>query len=110
MQEVNQKVGDSLQWHLTLTDDETGLPINLTGGVIAIELRGLNGVPLGAQPVLTPMNQGTNPGEFDVVLADGDVFRTAPQPLFCDIQFELTPGIVTSSETFKIRLLPDITA
>jgi hypothetical protein len=109
VQTVSQKIGDSLQWHLTLRDDTTGLPVNLTGGTLAAELRGLNGgTPI--TPVLTLANQGTNPGEFDLVVADGEVFRTAPQPLFCDIQFELTPGIVTSSETFIVALIPDITA
>jgi len=108
MQSVAHKVGDSLQWHLTLRDDTSGLPINLTGGTVTAELRGLDGTLLVA-PVLTLMDQGTNPGEFDMLVADGEIFRLAPEPLFCDIQFELTPGIVTSSETFIVDLAQDVT-
>lgn len=107
MQEVQQKVGDSLSWHLTLIDDLTSLPINLTGGTVTAELRGLNGELL-ATPVLVVLNQGTNPGEFTMTVTDGNIFRTAPKSLFCDIQF-ITGGLTTSSEIFKIKLLPDIT-
>lgn len=107
---MGQKIGDSLQWHLQLLDDDTELPIALVDGQVTARIRGLNG-GVGITPVLTLMNQGTNPGEFDMVVADGEVFRTAPQPLFCDLQVEDPPlsGLITSTETFKIVLVQDVT-
>ena len=107
MEEIQQKVGDSLQWFVTLKDDLTGVPVNLTGTTVTAQLRGLNG-ELCATPTLVVSNQGTNPGEFTMTVTDGSVFRTAPQPLFCDIQF-VTAGLITSSEIFKVKLVPDIT-
>lgn len=107
MTEIQQKLGDSLSWEIVLKDDTTGLPINLTGGTIEVEFRGLNGSGL-ITPVVTILDQGTNPGEFTVVVADGEVFRESPKSLFADIQFVLG-GITTSSETFKLKLVPDIT-
>jgi hypothetical protein len=107
MQEVLQKVGDSLSWALTLKDDLTGVPINLTGSTVSAQLRGLNGELL-ATPVLVILDQGTSPGQFTLTVADGNIFRTAPKSLFCDIQF-VTGGLTESSEMFKVKLLPDIT-
>lgn len=107
MQEIQQKVGDSLQWFCTLKDDLTGVAVNLTGTTVLAQFRGLNGTLLST-PVIVVSNQGTNPGEFSMTVTDGSIFRTAPQPLFCDIQFT-TAGLITSSETFKISLVQDIT-
>jgi hypothetical protein len=105
--EIQQKLGDSLSWAVVLKDDVTGLPINLTGGTVEVEFRGLNGGGL-ITPVVTVLDQGTNPGEFTVVVADGEVFRDSPKSLFADIQFVLN-GLTTSSDTFKIILVRDIT-
>lgn len=107
MQSLGQKVGDSLSWLCTLKDDLTGVPVNLTGGTLKSQLRGLDGTLL-ATPTIVVSNQGTNPGEFSMTIVDGEVFRTAPVPLFCDIQFTLA-GLITSSDTFIVDLTQDIT-
>lgn len=106
MQSFNQKVGDSLSWAVVLKDDLTGVPVNLTGSTLKSQLRGLDGTLL-ATPVLTVSNQGTNPGEFSMTIVDGEIFRTAPVPLFCDIQIT-TAGLITSSDTFIVNLIQDV--
>lgn len=108
MIEVEHKVGDSLSWAITLKDDVTGTPVNLTGFTVTSQFRTLSGT-LIATAVITIANQGTNPGEFTLVIADGNVFRDAPKPVFTDIQFVDGGGLTTSSDLIKLKLIQDIT-
>jgi len=88
-----------------LASDSDGVPINLSGYTLTSQFRTGAGTLVGTATI-TPANQGTDPGEFTVSVADTvtDDWETGATVLF-DIRMVSGGGTVDYTETVAIKVL-----
>jgi len=105
MTDIRHKRGDTFFAHCTYADD-ADKPLPLIGITVTSAVRSISGI-LKALTV-TPANQATKPGEFDVVATAAETASWPAGPLSWDVQYE-EAGYVFSSETHRILVVEDVT-
>lgn len=107
MAQIYHKRGDTLSLNCSWKDS-TGTAVNLTGYTVESQVRAVN---FSDTLVVTVTNAAA--GEFTISRAAAStalwpVTSSNDSRLFCDIQFT-TGSVVTSSQTFQIIVVEDIT-
>lgn len=102
MQKILLKRGDTLIWSCALAD-QSGVAVDLTNWVIESQVR--DGDTLIGELTIVPTSLPN--GQFN--LQSGSTSAWPVRNLFCDIQYTTPDGIVTSSETFIVSMVKDVT-
>lgn len=104
MENITHKRGDSFEIVTTLTDTESGLPVDITSITIRAHMR-LNGT-LTTDLTVTKTDPTSGIFSLSTSVAVSEAWN-ATQYL-CDIEFD-NGGTVFSTETFSITVIEDIT-
>lgn len=107
MSQVYHKRGDTLSFQC-VWNDSAGNPVNISGYTITSQVRAVSFVDDLTVTVTNPTL-----GQFTLSATAADtatwpLTTSAQSRVFCDVQFVLS-GVVTSSETFQIIVVEDIT-
>ncbi len=100
------KQGDT--YRRTGTWTSSGTPVNLTGYTLTAELRAGIGGALASTVIVTLANQGTNPGEFTLLIADTSAIATGSYVI--DIRYVTPSGDSLSTTTWQVMIDPPVTA
>lgn len=110
---IKHKRGDTFSQSLVWKVD--GVPVSLTGKTGKAEMRSKDDDSLRTSFVFTAdADQAANPGVFVLSKSHSDptdgTRKWAVESAKCDVQFTTTAtGAVSSSETFTIRVIADVT-
>lgn len=99
------KRGDTLSWGCTYTTSE-GEAISLAGYTIASQIREPGGELLAT---LTIANRTDSEGTFDLAATAAATSAWTPGLYLCDVELTSPESDVTSTETFAVRVVADIT-
>ncbi len=88
---------------------ENGVAVALGNQVIRSQLRTSTGALVASLVAVIDANQTANPGRFYLGLANPAQSATfaAPANLYCDIEVQVG-GVVRSTETFIVPVVPDV--
>lgn len=100
------KQGDT--YRRTGTWTSAGTPVNLTGYTLTAELRAGVGGALASAVTVTLSNQGTNPGEFTLLIANTSSIAAGSYVI--DIRYETPGGDSLSTTTWQVMIDPPVTA
>ncbi len=117
MTRVTHKRGDTLSW--TCCRGPASARVDLTGYTIAAQVRRKTaamaspGALVETLTVVVDADQTTNPGKFVVSATASQtaawLVDAAQVVLVCDIQYTSSGGQVSSSATFEVLVVEDIT-
>ena len=108
MTQIYHKRGDTLSLSC-VWKDSAGTPINLTGYTVACQVKAVNFVDTLTVTVTSAANGAFTISRSATGTSSWPVTDSQASRLFCDIQFT-SGSLVTSTETFQIIVLEDITA
>ena len=103
---IKHKRGDTIDW--TGFYKINNVPINLTNIDISCQFRKADGTLLFS-PEITKLNQITDTGKYTIKVPAHTVRDFPVEKLKSDIQYTDSSGNVTSTETFFINILEDVT-
>lgn len=104
MAEIAHKRGDTFE--LTCSLENGGNPVDITGWTVAAQLR--KGDDTLVQSVTVTVTDASA-GEFTVTAASTETDDWPIENLDIDVEFTEASGAVSSSETFTINVIKDIT-
>lgn len=109
---ANFKAGDTFRLHVTYKDGPVGseVPTSLTVAGLTPTCQIRNGTVLVATPVVTILDQGTNPGEFTLHVTAANTATWPTKALQSDIKYTTSGGEIISTDTFKIPVIDRVTA
>jgi len=104
MQKIKLKRGDTLALSCTLADN--GVAVDLTGWAVKAQLRTPDGA-LVNELTYTVVNAAA--GQYALSSTGATTAWPVNTTLEGDIQYTSPAGVITSSETFQVQMVKDIT-